>query len=97
VAQDRPETAISLTLISGAFIIIGSLIMAFMTAWFFSGLDTLCAGTHLMVGIWGSGTMLLMAIIGAATGFLLILGALHLISHPEEHRRWGFVIMLCRS
>jgi hypothetical protein len=92
--QERPETAISLTLMAGALIVIGSLIMAFMTAWFFSGFDTFCPGTHMIAGVLGSAIMPLMAIIGAATGFLVIFGAVRLISHPKEHRRWGMLIVV---
>jgi uncharacterized membrane protein len=79
---------------AGAFIVIGGLIMASMAAWFFSGFDTFCPGTHMIANIFGSGIMLLMAIIGAVTGFLVILGAIRLISHPEEHRRWGLLIVV---
>lgn len=98
--ENRPVAAFILSLIGGVFILLGAAIMsmfAFGTL-NMSGMMGMMTGTMSgMYGGTGMGMMVgfapVLAVLGFASGILVILGAVMLYSRPIESQLWGAIIL----
>lgn len=98
--ENRPVAAFILSLIGGVFILLGAAIMsmfAFGTL-NMSGMTGMMTGTMSgMYGGTGMGMMVgfapVLAVLGFASGILVILGAVMLYSRPIGSRLWGAIIL----
>ncbi|MEM0203168.1 MAG: DUF6114 domain-containing protein [Archaeoglobaceae archaeon] len=86
--EERPTTAVALSLIGGVLILIGST-MGFgmpMYGWMGCGMMGNAWGfVAPMGGLW---------LIGMVSGILVIIGAVMLNARPAEHNVWGTIILV---
>jgi Family of unknown function (DUF6114)/zinc-ribbon domain len=76
---EKPTAAFVLSLIGGIFILLGGGLIAAIGASFFGSL----AAAALVLGV-----------IGLAFGILILVGAIMLYTHPEQHVTWGVIILV---
>lgn len=92
--ENRPATAVILSLIAGALIIVGGIVMFIMIAsgfWWFDMNDH----QFVMGGVgFSSGSMYVFAALGLLCGVIVLVGAIMLNSRPKEHNLWGALILV---
>ncbi len=76
---EKPTAAFVLSLIGGIFILLGGALIAAIGATIFAFLPA--------VG-------LVLGVIGLAFGMLVLVGAIMLYAHPEQHVTWGVIILV---
>jgi hypothetical protein len=79
--QQKPTTAMVLSIIGGIFILCGGILFLAAGA-FISGLSFVASGFLAIFGV-----------IGAIIGLVTILGGVMLNSHPENKKTWGAAII----
>jgi len=102
---ERPTTAFVLSLISGAFILLGGGIMSMFGYWFWGGgrggyggwgYGMMGPGFGMMgypgYGMMGWAGFGLFGIVGVVFGAIIIISAVMLNSRPHEHTSWGVLI-----
>jgi len=90
--EERPTTAIVLSLIGGSLMFLSGAMM-FMYGWVGFGM---MGGYMGMMGSIGglSGFMSGLSLVGLVSGILVIIGALILNARPAEHTAWGTIILV---
>ena len=98
--ENRPVAAFILSLIGGVFILLGAAVMSMFAfgSLNMSGMMGMMTGTMSgMYGGMGMGMMVgfapVLAVLGFASGILVILGAVMLYSRPIESQLWGAIIL----
>jgi hypothetical protein len=107
--EERPSTAITLSIIGGILIIVGSALMFFtvMYGWVGHGMmgsfgemmgpiGGMVGGYMDMLGNFGipSSFMGGLSLVGLICGLLIVVGALMINANPAEHNTWGIVILV---
>jgi hypothetical protein len=98
-SQSMRTTAFILSLIGGIIIVAGSAIVAFLSA-FGSPYGTYYGMGPGMMGSFGfdymysSGWMLGFSAVALVCGILVVIGAIMLNAHPEEHTTWGIIVLI---
>lgn len=76
---EKPTAAFVLSLLGGIFILLGGVVIAAIGAAIFAFLPAV----GLVIGV-----------IGLALGILVIVGAIMLYIHPEQHVTWGVIVLV---
>ena len=102
-ASERPVAPFILSLIGGVFILLGAVVMSMfafgaINMMGMTGMMDMMGGTMTgMYGGMGMGMMMgfapVLAIVGFASGILVILGSFMLYSRPAESQLWGAIIL----
>lgn len=90
----KPIAAFVLSLMGGIFILLGAVVMSMFT----SGAMNMMTGTMMNVhGGMGMTVMMgfapILAIVGIASGIMVILGSMMLYNRPAESQLWGAIIL----
>jgi hypothetical protein len=101
-SEKRPSTAITLSIIGGALILLGGLVIFAMFVYYDGnfGMMNWFGGMmrgygHMMGGIgYSYGIMVAFMLTGLVSGAIVIAGALMLNAHPSQHITWGIVILI---
>jgi len=94
--EERPTTAIVLSLIGGSLMILSGTMMFMMLVYDWMGFGMM--GGYMGMGMMGSigtpfGFMSGLSLVGVVSGILVIIGAVMLSFRPAEHEAWGIVIL----
>ena len=94
--EERPTTAIVLSLIGGSLLILSGAMMFTMLVYGWMGFGMM--GGYMGMGMMGSigipfGFMSGLSLVGVVSGILVIIGAVMLSLRPVEHEAWGIVIL----
>jgi hypothetical protein len=100
--QKRPSTAIILSIVGGALILLGGLVMFAMLVYYDGnfGMMNWFGGMmggygHMMGGAdYSYGLTVAFMLAGLVSGAIVIAGALILNAHPSQYITWGIVILI---
>jgi len=95
--EERPTTAIVLSLIGGSLMLLSGAIMFMMLMYGWMGFGMM--GGYMGMGMMGNigipfGFMGSLSLIGIVSGILVIIGAVMLSLRPAEHEAWGITILI---
>ena len=101
-SEERPNVAVTLSLIGGILILLGGGMMSMMFIYgggFFGmmgGFGGMMGGYQGMMGSFGVpfGFMMGLSLAGSVSGVLVTISAAMLNAHPTEHTAWGTVILV---
>jgi len=100
--EERPTTAIVLSLIGGSLMLLSGAVMVTMLMYGWVGFGMMGGFGRMMGGYMGMmgnigipfGFMGVLSLIGTVSGILVITGAVMLSSRPAEHEAWGIIILI---
>jgi len=93
--EERPTTAIVLSLIGGSLMFLSGAMMFMMFMYGWVGFGMMGGYMGMMGSIGGlSGFMSGLSLVGLVSGILVIIGALILNARPAEHTAWGTIILV---
>jgi len=100
--EERPTTAIVLSLIGGSLMLLSVAMMFTMLMYGWVGFGMMDGFGRMMGGYMGMmgnigipfGFMGGLSLIGTVSGILVIIGAVMLSSRPVEHEAWGLIILI---
>lgn len=100
--EQRPSLAVTLSIIAGALIILGGVMLFMMFSYYGSdygmmnGFGGMMGSYSHMMGDVGSpfGWMSILMVIGLVSGVIVLIGAIMLNANPSQHYTWGTMILV---
>jgi len=93
--QETPSTAFILSLIGGAFILAGGFVLSLWSLYGGPWFNGMIGGMTMMGGFgFPSNLMVGFELAGLVSGALVVIGAIMMRVHPEEHVAWGTIVLV---
>lgn len=99
--EQRPSLAVTLSIIAGAFIIVGGGMLFMMLSYcgsdygMMNGFGGMMGGySHMMGDVGFPFSLMNVMVVGLVSGVIVLTGAIMLNANPSQHTAWGTIILV---